>query len=42
MALSFKFLCISVFLYGNYIHCKKEDNFGNDHLQTKVKDGLKV
>ncbi|CAH3013772.1 unnamed protein product, partial [Porites evermanni] len=42
MALSFKFLCFSVFLYGNYIHCKKEDNLGNDHLQTKVKDGLKA
>ena len=42
MALSFKFLCFSVFLYGNYIYCKKEDNLGNDHLQTKVKDGLKV
>ena len=42
MTLSFKFLCFSVFLYGNYIHCKKEDNIGNDHLQTKVKDGLKV
>ena len=42
MALGFKFLCFYLFLYGNYIHCKKEDSLGNYHLLTKVKAGLKV